>query len=147
MSEKLIAQNRKAWHLFNILEKFEGGLALTGTEVKSLRTGQVNLADSYARFEGNELLLLRMHIPPYSHGNIHNVDPYRNRKVLMHKRELIKIRQHLEQKGYTLVPLRLYFKRGLAKVELGLGSGKTHQDKRQDIKKREAKREMERYRR
>lgn len=146
MSEaiKVIADNRKARHDYHILETFEAGIVLTGTEVKSLRLGRANLRDSYAAVENGELFIYNMHISPYTHGNMFNHDPKRTRKLLMHKREIMRLLGQTQEKGYTLIPLRLYFKRGKAKVELALGKGKKLYDKRETIAKRDEKRRIER---
>lgn len=137
--------NRKANFRFEILDRIECGVVLRGTEVKSLRTGQGSLEESFARIEGGELWLRGFHIPPYEHGNVQNHDPLRPRKLLLHKREIAKLAPKLMVRGLTLVPLKLYFnERGLAKVTLGLAKGKTHGDKRQAMKTRDAKREMDR---
>jgi SsrA-binding protein len=141
---KVVATNRKAYHDFHIEDKFEAGMALTGTEVKSLREGKANLKDSYARIKDGELLLLNAHISPYSHGNIYNHEAKRTRKLLMHKREIDRLLGKVKEKGFTLVPLAIYFKNGKAKLEIGLGKGKAQYDKREAIKKREQDREMER---
>ncbi len=144
MSEKLITKNRKAWHDYQVLETFEAGIVLQGTEVKSLRDGRANLKDSYASLQGEEVFLHNLHISPYSHGNINNHDPERTRKLLLHRKEIKKLIGKTQEKGLTLVPLRLYFKRGKAKVELAVGRGKKHYDKRRDIAKRESDRELKR---
>ena len=144
--EKSIAYNRKARHDFFILSNFEAGIALRGTEVKSLRAGRLNLKDSYAKVKSGELWLIGMHISPYEQGNINNHDPERPRKLLMHAREIDRIRRSIEEKGLTLVPLSLYFKHGKVKVELGLAKGKHTFDKRDDQAEREARREMDRAR-
>ena len=141
---KLIAQNKKAFHDYHIEEKLEAGIVLTGTEVKSLRAGRVNLRDSYAAFERGELFLLGVHISPYEQGNIFNHDPLRTRKLLMHARELRRLYGKVQVAGYTLVPTKMYFKDGRVKVEIGLAKGKTTYDKRQTLAKKEAQREMER---
>lgn len=141
---KLITSNRRARHDYAILDSFEAGLVLTGTEVKSLRDGKASLQEAYARLDGDEMFLVGMHIPEYSHGNRQNHDPTRKRKLLLHRREIEKLRGSLEQKGLTLVPLRLYWKAGRAKVEIGLARGKKDYDRRQDVAAREAKREIER---
>ncbi len=141
--EKTIATNRKARHEYHILETLEAGLVLTGTEVKSLRQGRANLKDSYATVRDGEVFLLNTHISPYDHGNINNHDPLRERKLLLHRREIRKLIGKVQEKGLTLIPLRLYFKRGKAKVELALAKGKKIYDKRADIAKRDARREME----
>lgn len=144
MGEKIIAINRKARHDYEILESFEAGMALTGTEVKSLREGRVNLKDSYARVENGEVFLVNSHISPYSHGNIQNHEPLRERKLLLHKSEIKRLRGKTEERGLTLVPLKIYFVRGRAKVELALARGKRQYDKREQIKRRDADREIER---
>lgn len=142
---KVVATNRKARHDYHIDETFEAGLVLTGTEVKSIREGRLNLKDSFARIDGEEVYLLNMHVSPYSHGNRWNHEPTRTRKLLLHKAEIRKLIGHVQQKGYTLVPLKVYFnKRGKAKVEIALARGKRSWDKRRDIAKREAEREAAR---
>jgi SsrA-binding protein len=144
-SEKVVATNRKAFHDYFIEERYEAGIMLHGTEVKSLREGRVNLQDSYASVRGSEVFLHQCHISPYSHGNIMNHDPTRVRKLLLHKSEIHKLLGKTQQKGLTLVPLRIYFsKRGYAKVELGLAKGKKLYDRRETIKSREAGREVQR---
>ena len=144
-SEKVVATNRKAFHDYFIEERYEAGMMLQGTEVKSLREGRVNLQDSYASVRGSEVFLHQCHISPYSHGNIMNHDPTRVRKLLLHKAEIHKLLGKTQQKGLTLVPLRIYFtKRGYAKVELGLAKGKKLYDRRETIKSREAGREVQR---
>ena len=141
----VIATNRKAYHDYFIEEKFEAGIVLQGTEVKSLRDGRVNLQDSYASVREGEVFLHHCHISPYSHGNIMNHDPMRVRKLLLHKKEIDKVMGKTQLKGLTLIPLRIYFsKRGHAKVELGLAKGKKLHDRRDTIKSREAGREVER---
>lgn len=142
--EKLIASNRRAFHEYEILEKYEAGIVLKGTEVKSLRMGRANFKDSYARIKNKELWLLNLHISPYDHGNVWNHDPLRMRKLLMHRREVIRLTSKTEERGLTLVPLRLYFKDGKAKVELGLARGKHTHDKRKDIAKKDAERDTQR---
>jgi SsrA-binding protein len=142
--EKLIASNRKAFHEYEIMEKFEAGIVLKGTEVKSLRMGSANFKDSYARIKGRELWLFNLHISPYDHGNVWNHEPMRMRKLLMHRREVIRLTTKTEERGLTLVPLRLYFKSGKAKVELGLARGKHTHDKRKDIAKKDAERDTQR---
>jgi SsrA-binding protein len=139
---KLIAQNRKARHDYHIEETFEAGIALTGTEVKSCRAGKANLADSYATVRDREVWLLQCHISPYSHGNRQNHEPMRARKLLLHRAEIERLNAKVSQEGRTLVPLRLYFKHGLAKVEIAVARGKKMHDKRADIAKREAERDM-----
>ncbi|HEU0069093.1 MAG TPA: SsrA-binding protein SmpB [Nitrospiraceae bacterium] len=144
-SEIAVATNRKAYHDYFIEEKFEAGIMLQGTEVKSLRDGRVNLQDSYASVKGAEVFLHHCHISPYSHGNIMNHEPLRTRKLLLHRKEINKLLGKTQQQGLTLIPLRIYFsKRGLAKVELGLAKGKKQHDRRETIKTREASREVER---
>ena len=143
--DKVVATNRKAFHDYFIEERYEAGIMLQGTEVKSLREGRVNLQDSYASVRGSEVFLHQCHISPYSHGNIMNHDPTRVRKLLLHKTEIHKLLGKTQQKGLTLVPLRIYFtKRGYAKVELGLAKGKKLYDRRETIKSREAGREVQR---
>ncbi len=141
---KIVAQNRKAFHDYSIEETIEAGIILTGTEVKSLRDGKANLKDSYVIIKGTEVLLLNCHISPYIHGNIMNHDPVRTRKLLLHKKEIARIQGKAFQKGYSLIPLKIYFKGSLAKVEIGLARGKKMFEKRESIKKREADREIER---
>ena len=144
-SEKVVATNRKAFHDYFIEERYEAGIMLQGTEVKSLREGRVNLQDSYASVRGSEIYLHQCHISPYSHGNMMNHDPTRVRKLLLHKAEIHKLLGKTQQKGLTLIPLRIYFsKRGYAKVELGLAKGKKLYDRRETIKTREAGREVQR---
>ncbi|MBA5866831.1 MAG: SsrA-binding protein SmpB [Nitrospira sp. CR1.3] len=143
--ERAVATNRKAFHDYFIEEKFEAGIQLQGTEVKSLREGRVNLQDSYAGVKDGEIFLHHCHISPYSHGNIMNHDPIRVRKLLLHRKEINKLIGRTQQKGLTLIPLRIYFsKRGIAKVELGLAKGKKLYDRRESIKAREVGREVER---
>lgn len=141
---KIAAENRKARHDYHIHETYEAGIALTGTEVKSLRAGKANLKDAYARIDNAEIMLHNMHISPYEQGNRFNHEPLRIRKLLMHRYEINKLIGKTKEKGYTLVPLKLYFTRGKVKVELGLASGKHTYDKRQDLAERDAKRDMER---
>ena len=143
-SGKIIAQNKKAWHDYFVDEKYEAGIALFGTEVKSIRAGAVNLKDSYCSVKNGELFMLGVHISPYEKGNIFNREPRRERKLLMHKREIMKINGMLTQKGYTLVPLSLYFSGKNVKVELGLCRGKKLYDKRDTIAKKEVNREIDR---
>lgn len=141
---KLIVSNRKARHEYHILETVEAGIVLQGTEVKSLRDGRANLQDAFASFNRGELWLNNLHISPYEAGNRFNHDPLRPRKLLLHRRELRKLVGQVEQKGLTLVPLDLHFRSGVAKVSLALVRGKKLHDKRDDIKKRDAEREMAR---
>lgn len=140
----LIADNRRARHEYHILETFETGIALTGTEVKSLRMGRANLSDSFARIESGEVWLHHMHVAPYTHGNRYNVDPLRPRKLLMHKREISRLIGKTKEQGLTLVPLKLYWHGDWAKVELGLAKGKQLFDKRDAIAAKSAKRDIER---
>ena len=141
---KQIAANRKAYHDYFVDQKYEAGISLVGTEVKSLRAGQVNLKDSYCTIKDCEIFVNGMHISPYEKGNIFNTDPRRVRKLLMHKREILKLFSLVSQKGYTLVPLSLYFKDSKVKVEVGLCRGKKLYDKRDTAAKNEAAREMDR---
>ncbi|MCC5467885.1 SsrA-binding protein SmpB [Pelosinus baikalensis] len=143
-SIKIITENRKARHDFHIHESYETGIVLTGTEVKSLRAGKANLKDAYARIEKSELMLHNAHISPYDAGNRFNHEPLRVRKLLMHRSEIDKLLGKTKEKGYTLVPLKMYFAHGLAKLQLGLATGKKNFDKRQDMAERDAKREMDR---
>lgn len=140
--EKLIATNRKARHEYEILETYEAGLALKGTEVKSLREGQVNFKDSYAAISREEAWLVGCHIAPYHHGSDANHDPDRSRKLLLHRREITRLIGKVAERGLTLVPLRLYFKEGRAKVEIGLARGRKLHDKRDALRERDARREM-----
>ncbi len=141
---KIVTQNRKARHEYHILNTWEAGIVLQGTEVKSLRTGKANLKDSYARIQADEVILYHFHISPYEMGNIYNHDPVRPRKLLLHQKEIRKLRGNVEEKGLTLIPLKVYFKAGKAKIELALAKGKKFYDKRADIAKRDADRETER---
>lgn len=141
---KIIAKNRKAWHEFEILDTWEAGLVLLGTEVKALRNGRVSLGDSYGEIRKGEAWLLKMHIGPYEMGNRENHEPFRPRKMLLSKRELRKIRPKLEEQGLTLVPLKIYFKKGLVKIEIGLGRGKKVHDKRDSKAKKDVDRRMAR---
>src|SRR5881296_3533593 len=141
--DRAIATNRRARHEYSILETFEAGLALRGTEVKSLRAGLVNFKDSYATVRNGEVWLLGCHINPYSHGTDANHDPERDRKLLLHTREIARLSGKISERGLTLVPLRLYFKDGRAKVELGLARGKKLHDKRAALREREVRREMD----
>ena len=141
---KPVAQNRKARHEYFIEDTYECGLALVGTEVKSVRAGKCNLKDAYARVENGEIFIKGMHISPYEQGNIFNRDPFRERKLLMHKREIMKLKRLSEADGYSLIPLQLYLKDGLVKLELAVAKGKKLYDKRQSIAERDAKRDVER---
>jgi len=144
VGEKVVTVNRKARHEYHILESYEAGIALKGTEVKSLRAGKANLQDSFARIENSELILYNMHIAQYEQGNRFNHEPKRPRKLLMHKREIMRLLGKTQEKGLTLVPLKVYFNNGRAKVELALAKGKKVYDKREAIKARDARREMDR---
>jgi SsrA-binding protein len=141
---KLIAQNKKAHHDYFIEETYEAGIVLKGTEIKSIRAGKVNLKDSFAKVEKGEVFLYNMHISPYEQGNRYNHDPLRTRKLLLHRREINKLIGYTKEQGYTLVPLKLYIKNGFAKLLLGVGKGKKKYDKREDMNRREAQREIER---
>lgn len=141
---KVVCQNRKAYHDYHIEETLEAGIALLGTEVKSLREGRANLKDSYVAIKGGEALLVNAHISPYSHGNISNHEPLRTRKLLLHEREIRRLAGKVAQKGYSMVPLKIYFKGQRAKVEVGLAKGKRFFEKREAIKEKEARREIER---
>ena len=141
---KIVCQNKKARHDYHIIEVIEVGMVLLGTEVKSLREGRANLKDSYARIRDGELYLVQAHITPYSHASYDNHDPERVRKLLVHKRELKRLTGKTQEKGLTLVPLKIYFKDGKAKIELALASGKKSYDKRETLKRQTQKREMER---
>jgi len=144
MKIKTISLNRKACHDYEIQESVEAGIALTGTEVKSIRAGQVNIRDAYAHPQGPELWLFNAHIARYEGGNRYNHEPTRPRKLLLHRRQIDELAGKVTQKGFTIVPLKLYLKNGIAKVELGLAKGKRLYDKRQSLARREAEREMER---
>ncbi|KKK39409.1 single-stranded DNA-binding protein [Mesobacillus campisalis] len=141
---KTVAQNKKAYHDYFIEETFETGIVLQGTEIKSIRAGKVNLKESYARIRDGEVFLYGMHVSPYEQGNRYNHDPLRERKLLMHRREISKLIGETKEIGYALVPLKIYLKNGYAKVLLGLAKGKKKYDKREDLKKKEAKRDIER---
>ena len=140
---KLIANNKKAYHDYFILEKYEAGIVLHGTEVKSLRMGKCSIKESFVRIINDEVMILGMHISPYEKGNIFNKDPLRDRKLLMHRYEINKLKGRIQEKGYTLVPLQVYFKGSLVKVEIGLARGKKLYDKRADIAKKDQRRELE----
>ena len=139
-----VAQNRKAWHDYFIEDKLEAGIELTGTEVKSVRQGNLNLKDSFCGVKDGEMFLYGAHISPYEKGNIFNKDPRRTRKLLLHKREILRLQARVQQDGYALVPLSVYFKGPRVKVELALAKGKKLYDKREAAAKRDAKREMDR---
>lgn len=142
-SIKLIANNKKAWHDYFIEDTFEAGISLHGTEVKSMRMGKCSVKEAFVRIEKGEVFVYGMHISPYEKGNIFNRDPLRVKKLLMHKSEIHKITGKIAEKGYTLVPLKVYFKGSLVKVEIGIAKGKKLHDKRQDIAKRDQRREAE----
>jgi SsrA-binding protein len=143
-TQRLIANNKKAFHDYFIDEKYEAGIALHGTEVKSLRMGKCSIKESFIRIENGEVYIYGMHVSPYEKGNIFNKDPLRVKKLLMHKYEINKLSGKIKEKGYTLVPLQVYFKEGKVKVEIGLARGKKLYDKREDIAKKDSRREMER---
>lgn len=141
-NDKLIAKNPTVLHNYTIENKLEAGIVLSGTEIKSIRSGKANLKDSYAIIKNNEVFIVGLHISPYEHGNIFNKDPLRDRKLLLNKKEINKLLVMTKQKGYSLVPLCIYFKGSLVKVELGIGKGKKLYDKREDIAKKDAERRM-----
>ena len=141
---KLIANNKKAYHDYFILEKYEAGISLAGTEVKSIRMGKCSIKESYVEIKDGEVFIVGMHISPYEKGNIFNKDPLRVRKLLMHRYEIRRLQGKLKEKGLTMVPLRVYFKNSLVKVEIGLARGKKLYDKRQDIARKDTRREAER---
>ena len=141
---KLVANNKKAYHDYFIDDKYETGIELYGTEVKSIRMGKCSIKEAFVRIENGQVYIYGMHISPYEKGNIFNKDPLRQRKLLMHRREIDKLLSKINEKGFTLVPLQVYFKGSLVKVEIGLARGKKLYDKRDDIAKKDAKREMER---
>ena len=143
--EKIIAKNPVAYHNYTISDKLEAGIVLTGTEIKSIRTGKVNLKDTYINIKNGEAFIYGMHISPYEQGNIFNVDPLRTRKLLLNRREINKLYGFIQQKGASIIPIQLYFKRNFVKLELGIGKGKKLYDKREDIKKKESERNIERY--
>lgn len=143
-SKKLIANNKKAYHEYFLEEKYEAGIALHGTEVKSLRMGKCSIKEAFVRIENDEVIIDQMHISPYEKGNIFNRDPLRPKKLLMHKAEINKLKAKIAEKGYTLVPVEVYFKGSLVKVEIALAKGKKLYDKRADIAKKDMRREAER---
>lgn len=145
MENKLIAKNPTAFHNYTIEDRLEAGIVLSGTEIKSIRNGKANLKDSYAIIKNNEVYIVGMHISPYEQGNIFNKDPLRNRKLLLNRREINKLIGLTKQKGYSLVPLNMYFKGSLIKIELGIGKGKKLYDKREDIAKKEAERRIQQH--
>jgi SsrA-binding protein len=146
MAEKLICQNKKAWFNYSIEDTYEAGICLLGTEVKSLRDGKINIGDSYGNIKNGELFLVDAHISPYTHGNRSNPDPLRTRKLLLHKREIRRLIGKIQERGFTLIPLRFYFSNGKVKVEIGLAKGKKLFDKRETLKRKTMEREMERGR-
>ncbi|QBP18797.1 SsrA-binding protein SmpB [uncultured bacterium] len=144
-NQNLMAQNRKARHDYSILQTYEAGMVLKGTEIKSIRAHRVNLKDGFARIRNGQAYLENVHISPYAEGNIYNVNPRRDRKLLLHKREIHRMADAVQKKGITLVPLKIYIKHGFAKVLIGVAKGKHEYDKRAAIKKRAEKREVARY--
>lgn len=143
-SKKVISSNRKAFHDYTIFDKFVAGIVLTGTEIKSIRKGAINLKDSFAKIEDNEIFLYKCHISPYEQGNRYNHDPERVRKLLLNKREILKMLGKIKKEGYTIVPLELFLTNGFAKLEIGLAKGKKIHDKREDIAKKTQTRDMQR---
>ena len=141
---KIVAQNKKAFHEYFVLDKYEAGIELFGTEVKSIRQGKINLKDAWCMIKNNEIFVNGMHISPYEHGNIFNKDPMRPKRLLMHKREILKLQARVMQEGVALIPLSLYFKDSRVKLELGLCKGKKLHDKRDSAAERESKRDIER---
>ncbi|WP_462411046.1 SsrA-binding protein SmpB [Neobacillus sp. Marseille-QA0830] len=141
---KTVAQNKKAYHDYFIEETYEAGLVLQGTEIKAIRAGRVNLKDSYVRIQDGEAVIFGMHVSPYEQGNRYNHDPLRTRKLLLHKKEIMKLFGDSKESGFAIIPLKLYLKNGYCKVLIGLAKGKKNYDKREDLKKKEAKREIER---
>jgi len=141
---KIISKNRKAFHFYEIIDRFEAGIALVGTEVKALREGRLNLKDSFAEIRKGEVYLLKVHIGQYTAGNIYNHEPERVRKLLLHRREIKRLIGKVAERGFTLIPLSMYFKDGIVKVELGLARGKRVIDRRKDIEERQRKRDQER---
>ena len=143
MNTKLIAKNPTAKHNYEILDTYETGIVLSGTEIKSIRLGKVNLKDSYASISNGECYVYNLHISPYEHGNIYNKDPLRPKKLLLHKKEIIRLEQKVKEKSFTLVPTKIYFKRGRVKVEICLGKGKKNYDKRESEKEKDQKRTID----
>jgi len=143
-AKRVVISNRKARHEYSIEESFDAGVALVGTEVKSIRAGQANIQDAFCKVENGEVWLYNMHVNPYEHGTHWNLEPRRKRKLLLHRHEIDRIRAWMEQKGLALIPLKLYFQRGFAKLELGLGKGKKLYDRRDDIAKKDVERERQR---
>lgn len=142
MNTKLIAKNSTAYYNYSIEDKIETGIVLSGTEIKSIRSGKVNLKDSYCYIKNGEIYVCGMHISPYEHGNIFNKNPLRDRKLLLHKKEIFKLIGLTKQKGYSLIPISIYFKGSLVKLELGIGKGKKLYDKRQDLAKKDAEKQI-----
>ncbi|MBS4200247.1 SsrA-binding protein SmpB [Bacillus sp. FJAT-49732] len=141
---KLVAQNKKAHHDYFIEDTYEAGIVLQGTEIKSIRAGKANIRDSFARIQNGELFLHNAHISPYEQGNRYNHDPLRTRKLLLHRKEINKLIGESKEQGYSIIPLKIYLKDGFAKILIGLGKGKKKYDKREDLKQKEAKRDIER---
>ncbi|MTI66377.1 MAG: SsrA-binding protein SmpB [Firmicutes bacterium] len=144
-NNRVVERNKKAKHDYHIEDTLEAGIVLTGTEVKSIRQGRVSLKESYAMVDNGEVFIHSMHISPYKQGNRYNVDPLRSRKLLLHKREISKLIGYTTQKGYSLIPLKVYFKRGKIKIDLAIAKGKKTYDKRRDIAKKDAQRRMRRH--
>ena len=144
MDKKVITTNRKAFHDFTIFEKYEAGIVLTGTEIKSIRKSAINLKDSFCKIDDNEIFLYKCHISPYEQGNRYNHDAERTRKLLLTKKEILKIQNKVKQDGYTIIPLEVYIVKGFAKIEIGLAKGKKLHDKRDTIAKKDQQREMDR---
>ena len=144
METKIIANNKKAYHDYFVLDKYEAGVELFGTEVKSIRAGKVNLKDSYCEIKGGEIFATGVHVTPYEHGNIFNKDPMRDKKLLMHKKEILKLFGQVQREGCTIIPLSLYFKGSRVKMEIGLCKGKKQYDKRDAMAQRDAKRDIDR---
>ena len=142
--EKIVSKNPVAYHNYSIDDTLEAGIVLTGTEIKSIRSGKVNLKDTYVNIKNGEAFVYGMHISPYEHGNIFNKDPLRTRKLLLHRREINKLLGYISQKGLSLVPTKLYFKGNFVKLEIGIGKGKKLYDKREDIAKKDAERKIQR---
>lgn len=142
MNIKIIAKNPTAYHNYTVEDTLEAGIVLSGTEIKSIRMGKVNLKDTYASIKNGEAYIYGMHISPYEHGNIFNKDPLRDRKLLIHKKEIHKLLGLIKQKGYSLIPIELYFKGSFVKLKLGIGKGKKLYDKRQDLAKKDAQRQI-----
>ena len=144
MERQIISKNKKAYFDFHIFDKYEAGIVLTGTEIKSIRKNAVNLKDSFVRIENNEVFLYNCHISPFEHGNRYNHDPLRTRKLLLSKKEILKIDSKVKKDGYTVIPLEIFIFKGFAKVEIALAKGKKLHDKREDIAKKDQKREIDR---